>query len=53
MEPRFVQAAVKRSVLGLIFLDAILASSLAGVAGLLIALLFLPARFLGRWIYST
>jgi 4-hydroxybenzoate polyprenyltransferase len=52
-EPRFVQAAVKRSVLGLIFLDAILASSLAGVAGLLIALLFLPARFLGRWIYST
>jgi 4-hydroxybenzoate polyprenyltransferase len=52
-EPRVVQAAVKRSVLGLIFLDAILASSLAGIAGLLIALLFLPARFLGRWIYST
>jgi hypothetical protein len=40
-------------VLGLIFLDAILASGLAGVAGLLIALLFLPARYLGRWVYST
>jgi len=52
-DPRYVQAAVKRSVLGLIFLDAVLASGLVGIAGLLIALLFFPARFLGRWIYST
>jgi 4-hydroxybenzoate polyprenyltransferase len=52
-EPRLVQAAVKQSVLGLIFLDAILATSLAGVWGLLVAVLYLPARYLGRWIYST
>jgi 4-hydroxybenzoate polyprenyltransferase len=52
-EPRLVQAAVKRSVLGLIFLDAILATSLAGFWGLLIVSLYLPAHYLGRWIYST
>jgi 4-hydroxybenzoate polyprenyltransferase len=52
-EPRFVQTAVKRSVLGLILLDAILASGLAGIAGLFIAVLYLPARYLGRWVYST
>jgi 4-hydroxybenzoate polyprenyltransferase len=52
-DPRCVQDAVKRSILGLIILDAILASGLAGAVGLLIGLLYLPARFLGRWIYST
>jgi 4-hydroxybenzoate polyprenyltransferase len=52
-DPRFVQTAVKRSVLGLIFLDAILASGLAGIPGLFIAVLYLPARYLGRWVYST
>jgi 4-hydroxybenzoate polyprenyltransferase len=52
-EPRFVQAAVKQSLLGLILFDAILATSLAGLWGLGIALLYVPARFLGRWVYST
>jgi 4-hydroxybenzoate polyprenyltransferase len=51
--PGNVQAAVKRAVLGLVLLDAILAASLAGTAGLLIALLLVPARYLGRWVYST
>jgi 4-hydroxybenzoate polyprenyltransferase len=52
-EPRYVQEGVKRAVLGLVFLDAILATGLAGLTGLAIALLFLPARWLGKWIYST
>ena len=51
--PEYVQAAVKRSVLGLVLLDAILAASLAGTAGLLLALLLLPAAQLGRRVYST
>lgn len=51
--PRRVQAAVKRAILGLIVLDAILATALAGVAGLSLLLLLVPARFLGRWVYST
>ena len=51
--PARVQPAVKRAVLGLIVLDALLASALVGAAGLLIALLLIPAHLLGRWIYST
>jgi 4-hydroxybenzoate polyprenyltransferase len=51
--PARVQAAVKRSVLGLVLLDAVLATALAGVAGLLLALLLPPALVLGRWLYST
>jgi UbiA prenyltransferase family len=51
--PERVQAAVKRTILGLVFLDAILATALAGPVGLTILLLLLPARFLGRWVYST
>jgi 4-hydroxybenzoate polyprenyltransferase len=51
--PQLVQAAVKRSVLGLVLLDAILATALIGVAGLAIAALLVPARWLGRWVYST
>lgn len=51
--PEKVQAAVKRSVLGLTLLDATLATALVGVWGLAIALLLVPARLLGRWVYST
>jgi 4-hydroxybenzoate polyprenyltransferase len=52
-DPARVQPAVKRAVLGLVMFDAILASSLVGVVGLLIALFLVPAYFLGRWMYST
>jgi 4-hydroxybenzoate polyprenyltransferase len=51
--PVRVQSAVKRSLLGLVLLDALLASSLVGTLGLLLALLLLPAVYAGRWIYST
>ncbi len=51
--PKRVQAAVKRSVLGLILFDAILATALVGTAGLALASLLLPAMWLGQWIYST
>ena len=51
--PSKVQQAVKTAVLGLIVLDALLASALAGPVGLLIVLLIIPARLAGRWIYST
>jgi 4-hydroxybenzoate polyprenyltransferase len=48
-----VQAAVKRSILGLIPLQAILASIFVGWVGLLIVGLLIPARLLGRKVYST
>jgi 4-hydroxybenzoate polyprenyltransferase len=51
--PKQVQMAVKRAVLGLIVLDAILASALAGTIGLVLVLLLPPAMFLGKWVYST
>jgi 4-hydroxybenzoate polyprenyltransferase len=51
--PPRVQAAVKGAVLGLIALDAVLAS--AAVEGWWLALLVLlaPSLYLGRWVYST
>jgi 4-hydroxybenzoate polyprenyltransferase len=52
-EPKRVQIAVKRCVLGLIALDAIFASALAGTVGLVLLLLLPPAMYLGKWIYST
>ena len=51
--PIRVQSAVKRALLGLVVLDALLASSLVGLFGLLLALLVLPGIYLGRWLYST
>ena len=51
--PAQVQKAIKRCLLGLVVLDAILASAVAGTAGLLILLFLLPVMYLGRWIYST
>jgi 4-hydroxybenzoate polyprenyltransferase len=51
--PPRVQAAVKRAIMGLVILDAVLATPFAGLWGLLLLLLLLPALYLGRWIYST
>lgn len=51
--PKMVQAAVKRSIFGLVLLDAILATAFVGWPGLLIVLLLLPAMWLGKWVYST
>lgn len=51
--PREVQAAVKRCVLGLVALDAVLACAFLGAAGLLVLLLLPPALALGKWVYST
>lgn len=52
-DPKNVQTAVKRCVLGLIVLDAVAASVYVGEWGLLIALLLPPALLLGRRVYST
>jgi 4-hydroxybenzoate polyprenyltransferase len=51
--PGRVQAAVKRCILGLVVLDAVLATAFVGPAGLLILLLLPPALLLGKWVYST
>ena len=51
--PRTVQAAVKRCVLGLVALDAVLATMFVGLPGLAIVLLLPPALVLGKWVYST
>jgi 4-hydroxybenzoate polyprenyltransferase len=51
--PRRVQAAVKRCVLGLVVLDAVLATMFVGLPGLLVLLLLPPALVLGKWVYST
>jgi 4-hydroxybenzoate polyprenyltransferase len=52
--PEKVQAAVKHSILSLIWLDAAIVAAAAGPAyGVAIALLLLPALVLGRWVYST
>jgi 4-hydroxybenzoate polyprenyltransferase len=51
--PSLVQPAVKRSIVGLIILDATLATGIVGNLGLLVLLLLLPTLYIGRWIYST
>lgn len=48
-----VQAAVKRCILGLVLLDAVLACVFVGWPGLLIVLLLVPAVLLGKRVYST
>ncbi|HMP60794.1 MAG TPA: UbiA family prenyltransferase [Gemmatales bacterium] len=48
-----VQAGVKRSLLGLIVLDSLLAFVWVGWPGLLVLLLLPPALLLGRWLYAT
>ena len=52
-KPPRVQSAVKRAVLGLVLLDAILATAMVGVVGLVLVALLVPAQLLGKWIYST
>jgi 4-hydroxybenzoate polyprenyltransferase len=51
--PKEVQAAVKRCVLGLVVLDAVLATAFVGAPGLFIVLLLPPALIIGKWVYST
>ena len=52
--PEKVQAAVKHSILSLIWLDAATAAAASGPAyGIAIAALLVPAILLGQWVYST
>ena len=51
--PKEVQTAVKRCVLGLVALDAVLATAFIGLPGLAILLLLPPALAIGKWVYST
>ena len=53
--PNNVQAAVKRSLMGLVVLDAILATAVAGTFGLVLLVLLVPILYLRRWqwLYAT
>jgi hypothetical protein len=53
--PGRVQSAVKRSLMGLILLDMVLATALAGSAGLVLLVLMAPSVYLNRrkWLYAT
>jgi 4-hydroxybenzoate polyprenyltransferase len=53
--PSRVQAAVRRALMGLVLLDAVLATAVAGLVGLVILLLLVPILFLRRWrwLYAT
>jgi len=52
-DPKAVQAAVKRMILGLVGLDAVLAFVHVGWPALGLLALLAPAILLGRWVYST
>jgi 4-hydroxybenzoate polyprenyltransferase len=53
--PAYVQAAVKRVLMGLILLDATLATALAGTVGLVLLVLLVPSLYLNRRreLYAT
>jgi 4-hydroxybenzoate polyprenyltransferase len=53
--PERVQSAVGRCLLGLVLLDAVLATALAGTLGLVLLLLLIPVLLLKRmrWLYAT
>jgi 4-hydroxybenzoate polyprenyltransferase len=53
--PGRVQAAVKRCLMGLVLLDAVLATAVAGAVGLVILVLLAPSLYLNRksWLYAT
>jgi 4-hydroxybenzoate polyprenyltransferase len=53
--PARVQGAVRRSLMGLVVLDAVLATGVAGAVGLLILLLLVPVVYLNQrpWLYAT
>jgi 4-hydroxybenzoate polyprenyltransferase len=52
-DPLRVQPVIKRAVLGLVILDALLASAFIGSFGLLLVILLIPGIILGRWLYAT
>lgn len=52
-DPPLVQRAIKAAILGIIALDAVLATAISGMYGLSILLLLPPALLLGRRVYST
>ncbi len=52
-DPLRVQPVIKRAVLGLVILDALLVSAFVGSFGLLLVILLIPGIILGRWLYST
>ncbi|MBI3821531.1 MAG: UbiA family prenyltransferase [Planctomycetes bacterium] len=52
-EPSRVQPVIKRAIMGLVVLDALLASAFVGSLGLLLVVLLVPGMILGRWLYST
>jgi 4-hydroxybenzoate polyprenyltransferase len=53
--PSHVQRAVRRSLMGLVVLDAVLATAVAGTVGLVILVLLVPILLLRRWqwLYAT
>jgi 4-hydroxybenzoate polyprenyltransferase len=53
--PGNVQVAVKRCLMGLVLLDAVLATAVAGAVGLVILVLLAPSVYLNRksWLYAT
>ena len=53
--PSQVQTSIKRSLLALILLDAVLATATAGAIGLVILFLLAPSLYLNRktWLYAT
>jgi len=53
--PGNVQKGVKRSLMGLIVFDAILACGVAGTVGLILVVLLAPSIYLNRqrWLYAT
>lgn len=53
--PANVQSAVKRSLMGLILLDAVCATATAGTVGLVVLVLLIPSIYLNRrrWLYAT
>jgi 4-hydroxybenzoate polyprenyltransferase len=53
--PSQVQSSIKRSLMALILLDAVLATATAGTIGLGILLLLVPSVYLNRknWLYAT
>jgi len=53
--PPLVQAAVKRCLMGLIILDAVLATGVGGIIGLALLVLLVPSVLLNwqKWLYAT
>lgn len=53
-DPPTIQSAVKTGILGIIAIDAAIATAFVGpLVGVFVLLLLVPAVYLGHWIYST